>query len=235
MNILMIDDIAFVGTNLTKGLREKGYDVLLTKDMRWSRLFQKPYGKKFFDIVHVHSPNFKKLGLVYRYLKDGGKLVCHWHGTDLRHPIKTFPVYRYLMENADMNLYSTLDLCWWLRKISRDKKMLFNCPIDTNMFKSLYNKNRRGEVTFVGGGKSIKVHKIKHDDMPSYLNQYKIVNVYNADGLDDGLLSVLAMESVCCDCVVPQIPWLNREWVINNSSIITQTDKLIKIYEEILR
>jgi hypothetical protein len=233
MRILMIDNIAFVGENLSKGLEKEGHEVTFITKIRWIDILQKKYGKEKYDIVHIHSPNFKKLVVAWRYLKNS-KLVCHWHGSDLRHPRHAFPVYRYLKKKADFNLYSTLDLAWWLGKISNDKKMLFTCPIDTDLFKP-DGSIKKGDIEFRGGGKSIKVHRIPHNEMPQYLNQFKVVNVYNADGLDDGLLSVVAMEAAACGCFVPQIPWLDRNWVIDNADINLQADKLIKIYENLLK
>jgi hypothetical protein len=81
----------------------------------------------------------------------------------------------------------------------------------------------------------MKVHKVPHDMMPEYLNRFETVHVYNADGLDDGLLSVVAMEAVACGCVVPELPWLDRRWVLDNASIALQTEKLINVYEGLMK
>lgn len=228
----MVGEAAFVGENLTKGLRKMGHTVVFDNDLHWSQLFRKKYGKQFFDIVHIHSPNFKKLGIVWRYLSKA-KLVCHWHGSDLRHPYKAFPVYHLLKRIADFHLYSTIDLRWWLRRVPDDKKMLFICPVDTTVFRD-YGTEKKGVVTFSGGGKSFKVHRVKHENMPDYLNQYAVVNVHNADGLDDGLLSVIAMEAAACGCFVPQLPWLNRKWVVENADVDLQTKKLLEVYRRVL-
>lgn len=233
MDVLMLGDAAFTGENLKKGLEKKGHIVLHDTFLSWNNLFKKKYNEQHFDIVHIHSPNLKKLLIARKHLKNS-KLVCHWHGSDLRHPIKAFPVYNYFKKHSDFNLYSTLDLRWWLRDISDDKKMLFTCPVDTDLFKSNGNR-KQGNICFNGGGRSFKVHKIPHKDMPDYLNKYRIVDVINADGLDDGLLSVIAMEAVSCGCIVPQIPWLNREWVLSNANIQDQTEKLLEIYKRLLK
>lgn len=239
----MIDNIAFVGENLKKGLEKLGHTVILDTDLHWTQLFRKKYGKQHFDIVHIHSPNFKKLTIVWRYLKNA-KLICHWHGSDLRFPYKAFPVYHYLKRCTDFNLYSTLDLAWWLRKVLQNKKQLFNCPIDTDAFKpnetirkvaTPYFESKQ-ETDFTGGGASFKVHRIPHNKMPEYLNRFKIVNVHNKVGdneVDDGILSVVAMEAVCCGCIVPQLPWLDRDWVLMNAELNMQSKKLEDIYKEL--
>jgi glycosyltransferase involved in cell wall biosynthesis len=231
MNILMVGDAAFVGENLKKGLEKMGHTVVHDTDIHWPDIFKLKYGRQKFDVVHIHSPNFKKLLLVLKYLRHS-KLVCHWHGSDLRHPLKAFPVYN-LLKKADFNLYSTLDLAWWLRKVSVDRKMLFACPIDTVLFKPNGNI-KHGVVVFNGGGRSIAVHKIPHDEMPEYLNQFRTVDVHNADGLDDGLPSVIAFEAASCGCNVPELPHINRQWVLDNASIFLQTKRLLDVYRRLL-
>jgi hypothetical protein len=111
--------------------------------------------------------------------------------------------------------------------------MLFNCPVDTGLFKPDGSK-KEGCVVFDGGGLSMKVHRIPHNDMPGYLNRFETVHVHNADGLDDGLNSVIAFEAVCCGCSVPELPWMNRQWVLDNASIDVQTKKLLSVYERLL-
>jgi hypothetical protein len=234
MKILMIGDIAFVGENLKKGLEAKGHSVLLDTDLHWSELLRKKYDKQNFDIVHINSPNFKKLGIGWRYLVHDTKLICHWHGSDLRHPLKEFPVYHYLLKVADFNLYSTVDLGWWLRKVPNDRKMLFICPVDTELFRP-YNQAKHGAAVFNGGGRSFKVHKVPHDQMQRYLNQFEVVTTHKIEGLDDGLISVLDLEAAACGCRVSGNPWLNREWVINNASIESQTKKILDVYKKLLK
>ena len=61
MKILMVGNTAFTGVNLKKGLEEQGHKVVLVTDIHWSDFLQKKYGINGFDIVHIHTPNFKKL------------------------------------------------------------------------------------------------------------------------------------------------------------------------------
>ncbi len=231
----MLDNVALtdLGENLKKGLEDRWNTVLLDTTFSWSDGCHPKYGPQNFDIIHINCPNFKKVCIAARYLGIETKLVCHWHGSDLRHPIHAFPVYRYLMNIADFHLYSTLDLGWWLRDIPKDRRLLFTCPIDTDLFRP-DNQVKRGEVTFDGGGRSYYVHRIPHEQMPAYLNRFETVNVHNADGLDDGLLSVIALEAAACGCNVPQIPWLDREWVVKNASIGSQTEKLLEVYRRLV-
>lgn len=234
MKVLIVDNTAFVGENIKKGLEMLyHYDVTLDDNISWRDSFGHKYNQEYFDIIHVNSPNFKKLATIWNYLRDGTKLVCHWHGSDLRHPVKCFPVYRWLQVHADMNLYSTLDLRWWIKY--SDKKMLFNCPVDTDVFQPDSVHIKHGHTRFVGGGQSFNVHRISHSDMPRYLNQFETVDIINADGLDDGLLSVIALEAASVDCKINQLPWLNRDWVIDNASILSQTKQLVDVYNDITR
>jgi len=240
MNILMVGDAAFAGENLVKGLKQRGHTVFHVQVFSWFDIFHKKYDGFCFDVVHIHIPNFKKLLMVWRYVfrylffRDKHvKIVCHWHGSDLRHPLKTFPVYRFFQRFGDFHLYSTLDLRWWLKWVSEDRKMLFTCPVDTMLFKS-DGGVKEGNVVFRGGGKSFKDHRIPHDKMSGYLNRFSVVDVFNADGLDDGLLSVVAMEAVCCGCRVNQLPGLTRQWVVDNASIDVQTEKLLSVYGKVL-
>ena len=138
-------------------------------------------------------------------------------------------MYHLLQHLGVFHLYSTIDLRWWLRKIPDDKKELFICPVDIDVFKPM-DTNRNGNIVFRGGGKSIEHHRVPHSKMPSYLNQYETVDVFNADGLDDKLLSVLTLEAASCGCRVNQFPWMNRQWVIDNASVRGQTERLLNIY-----
>jgi len=236
----MVGEVALINTsiNLKKGLEKFGHEVVIQDVLRWRDIFRKKYGEQRFDIVHIQSPNFKKLCIGWRYIFgrlffSDAKLVCHWHGSDLRHSLHAFPVYRLLKLMGDFHLYSTLDLRWWLRNISDDKKLLFNCPVDIDHFKPS-DMVKEGGVVFNGGGKSFAVHRIPHEEMHMYLNRFETVDVHNDDGLDDGLLSVIALEAACCGCKVPQLSNLNRQWVVENASIDSQTKKIIEVYERLL-
>lgn len=241
MNVLMIGNVASTGWNLVKGLEKKGINVVLVSDesivtsgiydyqLSWFDFLRKKYGKDYFDIIHIHSPNLKKLSIAYRYLN--AKLVCHWHGSDLRIPRKAFPVYHLLKKISDYHLYSTIDLAWWLRKIDKDKKQLFLCPIDTSLFKPDGNK-KQGLLTLSDGGKIGS--PIYHDDMPKYMNNFDSLKVIPAYNLSERLLQVSMLEGAACDLNVLNHPWLNRKWVIDNASIDSQTEKLINIYNKVL-
>ena len=240
----MVGNTASVGWNLTKGLREKGVDVVFVGNksnvtsgdydyvLDWKTFLRKKYGKKHFDIAHIHSPNFKKLGASWKYIKNA-KLVCHWHGSDLRIPKKAFPVYHFLKRRGNYHLYSTVDLGWWLRKIPENKRQRFLCPVDTERFKPNGLKNK-GMVTMSGGGSGFNKHKVIHDEMPGFLNQFEKANVYDTN-VDERLFSVAVFEAVACGLQVKQFPWMDRNWVLENASINSQTEKVFKIYIDLLK
>lgn len=235
----MIGNIAFVGENLKKGLEKQGLTVLLDDDLHWTDIFRKKYGKQSFDIVHIHSPNFKKLCIAWRYITYlslffDAKLVCHWHGSDLRHPLKAFPVYRFLQWIGDYHLYSNIDLRWWLRNILDKKKKWFICPVDTDMFYPKKEYEKRKEKLIWGKKYVNNDNCIPHDEVSDLLNQYKIIECHQSDGLSDYLLSVSQLESAACGCKVPPHDFMNRQWIINNASIESQTKNLLDIYKKVL-
>ena len=244
MNVLMIGNVVSVGWNLTKGLRKNGIDVVFVDNenictsgksdynMSWDDFLGKGYGKGDFDIVHIHAPNFKKLGLVWRYLNDDTKLICHWHGSDLRIFRKTFPVSRLLKKIADYHLYSTIDLAWWLRNVENTKKQHFRCPVDTDLFKPYGNK-RDGLLVLSGGART--VDPLMHDDMPEYMNSFDYLDVTPAYDLSKKLLPVSMLEGGACGLYVLNHHWLTRSWVVANASIESQTKKLLDIYNGVLK
>lgn len=243
MNVLMIGNTASVGWNLVKGITDTDINVTFVgnhKDflsgtydyiLSWKDFLHKNYGKTKFNIIHIQSPNLKKLGAIQRYMKNA-KLVCHWHGSDLRIPRKAFPVYKYLKKHGDYHLYSTVDLRWWLRTIPEDQKERFICPIDTEQFKPMGEKTNNN-ILIQGGGGGYSNYRIIHDDMPKFISQYKTASINDKD-FDNNLLSVMALEAASCDVKVKEYPWMDREWVIENASIKSQTPKIIKIYERLI-
>lgn len=237
MNILMISALAPVGQILKRGLERLGHTVVLVDNpsvfddgmksdypLRWVLPLKKQFGDDF-DIIHVHSPNLKKFFLVYPYRHV--PMVCHWHGSDLRIWKKSFPVRHWFMRHAKMNLYSTVDLAWWIH----GKKKLLLCPVDTEMFKPAEKKGK-GTVLFSGGSQSFKAHRVLHKDMPAYLQKFERADVRPAMGLDTHLISITALECASCGLEVVQFPWMNREWVLKNADMMVIAKKLEEIYNE---
>jgi len=236
MKILMVGSAANVGPVLKRGLERLGHTVVLvhnpsvfddtveTKKLKWG-FPVKRYGDGF-DVVHVHSPNLKKLLAVFPYWWHCVPLVCHWHGSDLRVWRKSFPVKRWFIRHAAMNLYSTLDLAWWIQGAP---KRLLNCPVDTELFKP-WAVPGSGMVTFNGGGRSFCDHRIPHKEMPEYLRRYSRADIHNSMGLDDGLFSVIAFEAAACGLDVAQFPWMTREWVMGSCGMDVIAEQMEEIY-----
>jgi hypothetical protein len=232
-----------VGQVLRRGLEKLGHTVVMADnpsvfddgmkpeyDLKWYEPVFGHLGEADdYDIVHVHSPNLKKFLAVIPY--SDVPLVCHWHGTDLRYWRKAWPVKRYMMKHAAMNLYSTVDLAWWLQGVP---KRLLNCPVDTELFKP-GDKPGEGSVVFDGGAKAYSQHHIPHKDMPGYLRMFEFASIHNAMGLDDTLYSIIAFECAACGLMVEQFPWMTREWVLQNASIPVVTIQLQKIYQDVMR
>ena len=245
MNILMIGNICNVGSNLKKGLEQFGHTVTIVDNpsvlhddvasypLAWKGVVKSPWSSNDrFDIIHIHSPNMKKLGNCLGWLRRS-RVVCHWHGSDLRHGWKAWPVYHWLLRFGSFHLYSTVDLAWWLRSVSNSKKCLFRCPVDTSVFKP-NGDTRNGCIVFDGGAHSFNTHRIPHYRMPDELNKYESVDIRNADGLHESLLSVIGLEAASCGCRVVQYPWMTREWVKENASVMSQANQLLQIYKKVI-
>lgn len=244
MNILMVGSTPPVGQVLKRGLMQLGHKVDMVDnpsffddgmpieyELTWTMPRMRYGDRSLFDIVHVHSPNLKKWLVAYPYVRAGVPLVCHWHGTDLRDWKKSFPVKNWFIRHAKMNLYSTIDLAWWIQKAPR---MLLNCPVDTDLFKPGMTTGT-GTVTFNGGAKSFEYHRIPHKKMPSYLQKFEKASIHNDTGemsVDDGLFSIIAFECASCGLKVEQFPWMTREWVLQNASMNVICKKIEQLYKE---
>lgn len=238
----MVGGSCNVGCNLKRGLEKLGHRVVLVKELSvfddyspdktlwWGGVLRKNLGR--FDVVHIHSPNLKKFLFALRYLLAGSVLVCHWHGSDLRLWRKSFPVRHLCFMFGVAHLYSTRDLAWW---IWTDKSCKFHvwCPVDTEVFRPYLNR-KSGIVLFDGGGKSYQEHRVLHRDMPSYLNRFAVADIRNAMGLDDGLMSVIALEAASCGLVVKQFPWMDRDWVVDHASIGVVSERVESIYKGLI-
>ena len=239
MKILMVDNTASVGWNLKKGLEKNGHsctlvcdrhsvhsavpDVLLSDVEFLTDEFSDDY-----DIVHIHCPSTKKIIKFFRYVTKT-PLVCHWHGTGLR-KIKSYYPTKYLCNKyAKAHLYSTMDLKWFLNLFFTNKNThLFRCPIDTDLFKILNQGKRKERIVFDNNNKRY----IEHDKMPELYNEYENVRIiHNADS---HMVTVTAMEAVCCGCVVEDLEYLDMDWIFKNATIECQTKKLLEIYNGIL-
>ena len=237
--ILMVESDPFIGVNLKKGLENLGHSVTLDSGeiASWKRMFTKCYGNDDFDIVHIHSPNMKKVGCCWKYLKGDTKLVCHWHGSDLRHPSKSFPVLRLMKRWGDLHLFSTIDLQWWLRDVKNSS--LFVCPVDTEMFKPDESIEKIDEVLKWGMGllhwgcEFEQEFFIEHDCVPKFLNNYRKVLCTPEDGLSPFLISVSALEAASCGLEVVHHPYMTREWILKNASIESQSTLLDSLYRHL--
>lgn len=251
----MIGSCPPVGQTLKKGLEQAGHSVTLVDDpsvfdddvkaeypLKWSLGLRKGFGDDYprpdgkleiprYNVVHVHSPNLKKCLLAYPYVRAGVPLVCHWHGSDLRLFWKSWPAKQWCIKHAKMNIYSTCDLAWWLRD---SPKRLINCPVNCDVFKPGETAGD-GLVTFDGGAKAFRTHRVPHKEMPEYLRRYQFASIHNAMGLDDNLYSIIAFEAAACGLIVLQFPFMNREWVLSNASIPVITKQLLQVYKEVGR
>lgn len=238
MKVLMMDNISSTSYYLSEQLEKFGYDITLVSDenvittgrydssIKWSHWGKKIFGDHF-DILHINSPNLKKVGVIIRYLRNS-KLICHWRGSDIRLWWKTFPVKNYLLGMADFHLYSTPDLHFWLRNIPEEKKMLFRSCVDTDLFKP-NGKPKKGLLEM----DKRDVRNVPHEEMPDVYNQYEKIEVKNPLA-GKHIPSVTAMEAAACGLRVKHLPYLNREWVLKHASVRGQVCKLMGVYNSLI-
>lgn len=260
MRILHIGNIAGVAVLLVQGLRSKGLKadlieriphkygfpkvtVLRVSNTRFLFHLFKTCWK--YDIVHVH-------GLPYRliiYLKLlGKKVVVHLHG-EIRLCYKK-PMARLALRIAERVLVSTPDLIRYC-----DEAVWLPNPIDPR-FKPL-NCERHGVLYFrhryeflQGYEPEILAKKalakvtnaepltimdptFPYENMPELLNSFE----YFADRFTIRSLSKTALEALACGCKV--ISWkgliTKPEEIVKKHSLPVVTEKLIEIYEKILK
>ena len=158
MKILMVNDIASVGYNLSVELRRRGHDVTLTAKKKygmdyppWVYVYKNKIdefltgrkNKDEFDIVHDHYLlNFASLGTITKMRKNK-KLLLHVHGSDTRPRFGVKKLQNYLIHSSNTVLYSTPDL---YNNIPDDiNRKFMPSPVeipDTEKYKSIEKNNR---------------------------------------------------------------------------------------------
>lgn len=193
-----------------------------------------------YDVIHYHYPFIKTFIKYYNYIKNAKILVCHWRGTDLRGKDFKFPlnyiyplIHNYtkswFFKHADFHFYSTYDLAWWLRSIPSNKKSHLFQVVDTDQFKPI-NCKKKGVFRNKGGAFGYKENKITHDEMPTYMNQFKKAEIIPGAGLDVHTIQVTHLEAAACGLQVKWHEHLDRDWVLYNASIPVFSTKVITTY-----
>lgn len=199
---------------------------------------------RHYNIVHFH-------GFCYRFNIDiftlkflRHRLIVHLHGTELRTRFNDISA-KAALKISNQVLVSTPDLLAYYPKA----EWLPN-PIDP-VFKLLKNPRRDGKAVYFKkwyepeGERAVKTmcremnlelsvqsEPIPYNEMPLFLNQFEVF----FDRFAIPSLSKTALEALACGCRV--ISWKgvirDPEKIIKNHSLPVVTEKLIKIYEELL-
>lgn len=148
MRIAELNDIAYVATELTGALRERGHDVTLIRPRLvgatlaptikplvapariddWLFLARK-ISRENYDAVHIHYAYLGIVGVLGRF-----PFILHCHGTDLRSSTPfTRPLIGRALEKARHVFYSTPDLAALVKPQRPDAEFLPN-PINTDRF-----------------------------------------------------------------------------------------------------
>lgn len=186
MRLLYLENIANISYNLAKKLREKGYDVTLltrynpgagkldlasTSHEPWIKRFwcQSLFDKTFrylsrilaekVDIIHCHY-NLEQgvYSIISRTLGKSKRVVCHFHGTDMReisHTRRYGWIVRFNLKMADKAFVSTPDLQ------IEGTEYLPN-PIDTELFKPMppsIDLRRGHEFSLLCPSRQVWMHK----------------------------------------------------------------------------
>lgn len=148
MRIAELNDIAYVATELTGALRERGHDVTLIRPRLtgatlspsikplvapariddWLFLARK-ISRGNYDAVHIHYAYLGIVGVLGRF-----PFILHCHGTDLRASTPfTRPLIRRALAKAQHVFYSTPDLARLVQRERPDAEFLPN-PINVEQF-----------------------------------------------------------------------------------------------------
>jgi len=250
MNILFIGNTGSSATNFKKGLLKykdiSRVDVMFDSNECTSgkadTSFLKP---KDYDVVIYSYPFLKTYFKYVKYALEA-KAIFHWRGTDLRgldfkNPIKN-KLYKlihsafrkFLLIHKHYHIYSTPDLGWWFRN-STQKNEYIPTPIDTDKFNITNTNNRTKHYVFKSGARGYKKNKIKHEDMPGFLNTLKSAEVYPAFNIHPKIMSNLCAECLACGVKVKWHEDKDRAWVLNNRSIPICSEKLHQIILKVVR
>lgn len=261
MKVLHVNDVAGVGGLLVQGLKENGIKADLAIRERHPYRFPDETVlnvtlpvfllyilrlSRGYDIVHVHSLSYRMIFNVdiFALKTVRAKLVLHLHGTELRECYSK-PWTKAALQICDKVIMSTIDLLPYY-----PKAVWLPTPIDP-LFKTLDNPRRYGKALYfkkwyepekerfvrmkcekMGLELTVPRKIIPYSEMPLFLNQFEVF----FDRFNIPSLSKTAIEALACGCKV--ISWkglvTNSEEILKNHSFEVVTEKLVKIYEEVL-
>jgi len=261
MKVLHINNVAGVASLLVEGLRHRGIkaDLVVRKQHPYKFPFEKVVDVRArdfllhvlklsqgYDIVHVHGLPYKQyLNIDIFALKTlGSRLIVHLHGTEIR-TSHSKVLIKVALQFSNHVLLSTPDLVFYYPKAT----WLPN-PIDP-IFKPSENSGKYEKALYLrkwyereresivretcqemGLELTIPDKPIPYNEMPHFLNQFEVF----FDRFTIPSLSKTALEALACGCKV--ISWkgpvTNPEEIIKNHNLSVVTEKLLRIYDEIL-
>jgi len=151
MRIAEINDIAFVASDLAKGLRDRGHDVAVirprlfggrlpwmvkpvvspVRGAEWAQIIRKVRQGKF-DVVHIHYAYLGMIGVLGKF-----PYILHCHGSDVREITSfTRPMIQRALRGAEKVFYATPDLAAYVLERRPDAEFLPN-PVDSEVFRPI--------------------------------------------------------------------------------------------------
>lgn len=150
VRIAEVNDVAFVASELSAGLRARGHDVTLihprlvgaalpsaikpavapVRLLNWIDIARQVRQGKF-DVVHIHYAYLGVIGVIGRF-----PYVLHCHGDDVRDLAQRVrrPIIELALKRAVHVYYATPDLWPQIEALRPDAEFLPN-PIDTELFR----------------------------------------------------------------------------------------------------
>jgi glycosyltransferase involved in cell wall biosynthesis len=256
----MVHDCAYVGYELSKELKNRGYNV---KNLYFSKIPKLStlemilrLRRERCDLIHAHylrSP-------AYASYLSGKPYIVHCHGSDVRYGLNY--MQRRCLDKAKMVLVSTPDLldvlpnAFWLPN-----------PVDLNKFKRLKTHFGNKILYFSHWYEDLseilrdickklrynltikRMNTIPYEEMPNFLNEFDIfvdrfsISSYSKTALE-AMACGLAVVSYNCDLksslerlrdLDVREKWIEKQYeVVKEHDVENVVNKLVKIYEQVI-
>jgi len=209
MKILMVGDCAYVGYELARALRKRGYIVEHITFAHYSKtkylkalktLITLPFKK--CDLIHAHYLRFPAYAALFASLLTGKPFIVHCHGSDVRDKRLNW-LQKLCLRKAKQVIISTPslqpylpDAVWLPNPVGPE----FH-DLGTPKKGAVYFKHKKDWGLPQFPSYTIRERDQAYADMPKVLNQYEYVLNYHFGNFTHNL-SKLSLEALRCGCKV---------------------------------
>lgn len=233
MKVLFVFNTSGIPSNFAKGLTKHGieskvisrtnpygFDQVTYMESSLKFLFRIFKEARHYDIVHISGLAYRSIAWLHLDLLNlRKKLVVHLHGSDMRKYTTRFLEQR-LVDRVHKIIVATPDL---LSNLHSDKVVWVPTPVDTSLFKRLWNPLIKSDMNMMIANSCLYIPKwyestdivkrwleskeyyyavmqdrVPHTDLPSVLSRYE----YYFDQYTFPALSKTAIEAYYCGCKV---------------------------------